>query len=366
MAQTAASEKPLRLAMVGCGGVGGVVAAKLVGAGHHVVGITHRQAIADAIANDGLVSLDEGQSLKVRFDAVPTPAELKQPQGFDIAFLATPPDQAVDMAEAMVPHLKDGAPLVCFPNGLIEERVAARIGSGRIIGGIVAFGASMLAPGQVERTSSGGFVVGRLDGGSDATVDQVAQVLQAAGPVETTENLRGARWSKLAINCAISSLGTIGGNRLGALMRHRFVRRLTLEVMTEVVQVALAEGVSLEKVSGTLDLEWLALDDEERLKMGSPSLLTKHAVLLAVGAKYRRLRSSMLAAIERGRKPPVDFLNGEIVSRAQKHGLVASINQRALEDVWAISRGDKKAGLSTLRQLFDETRPILRARQMVA
>ena len=111
----------------------------------------------------------------------------------------------------------------------------------------------------------------------------------------------GARWSKLAINCAISSLGTVGGERLGVLMRHRFVRRLALEIMTETVLVARALGVRLEKVSGTLDLDWIALTDAERVSAGSPGLVAKHALLLAVGARFRRLRSSMLAAIERGR-----------------------------------------------------------------
>ena len=43
------------------------------------------------------------------------------------------------------------------------------------------------------------------------------------------------------LRASVSSLGTIGGDRLGALLGYRFVRRLTLEVMTEVVQVARGE-----------------------------------------------------------------------------------------------------------------------------
>ena len=104
-----------------------------------------------------------------------------------------------------------------------------------------------------------------------------------------TQNLPGVRWSKLAINCAVSTLGTLGGERVGSLLRLRFVRRLALEVVTEAVQLARAEGVQLEKVSGTVDLDWLALAEGERVR-GSMSLATKHALLLAVGARYRRMR----------------------------------------------------------------------------
>ena len=125
-------------------------------------------------------------------------------------------------------------------------------------------------------------------------------------------------------------------------------------------------GVKREKVSGTLDLEWLALDDEERLLPGSPSLLAKHTVLLAVGAKYRRLRSSMLSAIECGREPPVDYLNGEITSRAPSLGVPVPMNEAALRMVKAIGRGEATASLTTLRALFDDTRVRLREMRLAA
>ena len=246
--------------------------------------------------------------------------------------------------------------MVCFQNGLCEERVAKLVGADRVIGAVVAWGASMLEPGVYERTSSGGFSLGRLDGSTDEPLEQLSRALEAIGPVTITSNLLGARWSKLAINCAISTLGTIGGDRLGTLMRQRHVRRLALEVMTEVVAVARAEGVKLEKVSGTLDLDWIALTDAERAAGGSPGLFAKHSLLLAVGARYRRLRSSMLAAIERGRPPSVDFLNGEVVERAVRHGIDVPVNQRARDLVWAIARGEKQASHATLRGLFDGTR----------
>ena len=125
--------------------------------------------------------------------------------------------------------------------------------------------------------------------------------------------------------------------------------------MTEVVSIARRENVKLEKVSGTLDLDWIALTDKDR-SAGSPSLLAKHLLLLAVGFRYRRMRSSMLSAIERGREPAVDFLNGEIVARGKEYGISVPINTRMHEEVWAIARKEKSSGLATLRKLYDETR----------
>jgi 2-dehydropantoate 2-reductase len=243
--------------------------------------------------------------------------------------------------------------MVVLQNGLCEERIAAIVGRERVVGAIVAWGASMPEPGLYDRTASGGFAIGRLDGEPDDACRRIGTLLEAIGPVTFTSNLIGARWSKLALNCAISSLPTIAGERLGPLVRVRRYRRLVLEVMTEVVQVARKEGVKLEKVAGTLDLEWIALTDAERaMKIGSAALTAKHALLIAVGLRYRRMRSSMLAAIERGRTPSIDFLNGEVVSRARRHGIAVPFNDAAIAMVWAIARGQKVSSRETLEELI--------------
>jgi 2-dehydropantoate 2-reductase len=248
--------------------------------------------------------------------------------------------------------------VVVLQNGLCEERVAAIVGEPRVIGAVVGWGATMPSPGVYERTAPGGFTLGMLSGAPiPPRHDRFVQALEAIGPVETTTNLRGKRWSKLAINSAISTLGTLGGDRLGALMPHRFVRRLALEIFSEVTAVAREERVKLEKVSGTIDLAWISLTDEERLMAGSPSLVAKHALLLAVGLRFRRMRSSMLSAIERGRTPAVDFLNGEVVTRAERHGIPVPVNAKARELVWALSEKKRTSGLSLLRELYDATGP---------
>src|SRR5665647_2476007 len=123
--------------------------------------------------------------------------------------------------------------------------------------------------------------------------------------------------------------------------------------MTEAVAVAKAEGIALEKVAGTLDLEWIALSEADRVAAASVSLTAKHALLLAVGLRYRRMRSSMLAAIERGRTPAIDFLNGEVVTRGARHGVATPINARICETVWAIAKGEQKSSRDTLDRLCD-------------
>jgi len=343
-----------RFLVVGCGGIGGIVSANLLEQGHAVTVLTRNATIRQAIEKNGICVRGDAGPTAVRGRAVESLAVDEAP--FDYVLLATQPPQVEDAARSVASVLSPDGRMVCFQNGLCEERIAAIVGRERVIGAIVAWGASMVEPGIYDRTSSGGFAVGSLDGSSDPRLAELARILEAIGPTAVTDNLPGARWSKLAINCAISSLGTIGGDRLGVLMRRRFMRRLCLEAMTEVVAVAKASGVKLEKVSGTLDLDWMALTDEDRASSGSPSLFAKHALLLAVGTRYRRMRSSMLSAIERGRTPAVDFLNGEVVERGGRLGVATPINEALRAMVWRIARGEVTTGVSTVKAVFDATR----------
>ena len=368
--------RPPRLLVVGCGGIGGILAAHLFEQGHDVTALTTNPLVASAINEHGFRVRGDGSPGTVRGRAVRDLAPSTVP--FDFVLLATQPPQVEEAARAALTALAPGGAMVCFQNGLCEERVARIAGAERTLGAIVAWGASMVEPGVYDRTSSGGFVLGSLHApvtmgetpkppAQPATMgeppmpsrlDELAQILEAVGPTTITDNLAGARWSKLAINCAISSLGALGGERLGVLLRHRFVRRLALELMTETVSVARGLGVRLEKVAGTLDLSFVALTDAERASAGSPGLVAKHALLLAVGARYRRLRSSMLGAIERGRPPAVDFLNGEVVARGAALGVATPVNAAIREDVLAIARGGARPGIELLRSFYERTRAL--------
>jgi 2-dehydropantoate 2-reductase len=338
-----------RTLVMGAGGIGGIVAATLTELGVPVTAVSTNEAIRAAVDRAGFRVVDDGEERVVRGWVSPVPEGT-----YDLCILATQPPNVEEAARTALSHLAPDGQVVVLQNGLCEERIAAIVGADRVVGAIVAWGASMPEPGRYEQTASGGFQLGRLPapgadrGALDADVRRIGELLEAIGPVTLTENLRGARWSKLALNCAVSSVPTIAGERLGQTVRTRKYRRLAIEIMTEAVAVARAEGVRLEKVAGTLDLDWVALSEADRASRGSASLAAKHALVLAVGLRYRRMRSSMLAAIERGRTPAIDFLNGEIVARGKHLGIPTPFNEKVVETVWAISRRELSSSRETL------------------
>src|SRR5262245_20035791 len=160
-----------RLLVVGCGGIGGIVAAHLVEQGHDVTALTTNSIIADAVNQSGFRVRGDGSPGTVRGHSVR--ALPKHAAPFDYVQLATPPPQVEEAARSVVAALSPRGAMVCFQNGLCEERIAAIAGPERTIGAIVAWGASMVEPGVYDRTSSCGFVIGRLDGAPDPRLDDL-------------------------------------------------------------------------------------------------------------------------------------------------------------------------------------------------
>ena len=354
----------MRIAVLGCGAIGGVVAANLTRAGLPVTAVTGNATIAAALATNGYrVRELDGNEWSVAPSATPLVAASDAGDGavqpFDACILATQSTRMAAALESVLPRLAAGAPVVCLQNGLPEERIARLVGAERVVGCVVGWGASMREPGLYARTSRGGFTVGHLAVAGDAQgpdLDAIARLLQPAAPVSVVASpgdLAGVRWSKLAINCCSTTIGAVGGNSLGVLMRHRFARRLALEVFAEVAAVARAAGVRMAPVGGTLDIERVAITASERARrVGSPSLLLKHSLLLAVGWKFRRMRSSMLYALERGRPPEIDYLNVEVVERGEALGVPTPVNRALVAEVRALFGGQVKPGLDTLRAVY--------------
>ena len=346
----------MRVLVVGSGALGGVIAGHLAASGHEVTLLFRDVETASVVRERGLLVGDRHGVIRTEPRVAVGQLDSEDP-AFRFVLLATQPTDAEAAMRGVLPWLAKDGRVVCFQNGLCEERIARLAGQQRVVGGVVFWGASVAKRGHVMRTSAGGFALGMLDGSIDGALLDLRALLSCIGPVKLTTNLRGVRWSKLAINCAMSTFGTIGGEPVGVLMQRYDARQLGIEVIGEAVRVALAEGVYLERVAGWIDLRWLLVP---RLAAAwSAASLRSHLLVFTGVIPYRRLRSSMLAAIQRGRAPAVDFLNGEVVERAERHGIEVPVNRAAQAAVWAIARGELVPSTATLHELFRQTRDSL-------
>jgi 2-dehydropantoate 2-reductase len=180
--------------------------------------------------------------------------ELSQPP--DVVLLAVKATEVVETARALLPRIKADTLVVSLQNGICEDALAGVVGAERVIGCVVAWGATMHGPAELEVTSPGEFVIGTPDGREEPRLNLLRDMLEAAAPVRISKNIMGELYSKLLINACINSLGVLAGQPLGRLLKDVRARRIFIRVWQEGLRVAEAMGVRVEPAgNGQLDYD---------------------------------------------------------------------------------------------------------------
>jgi 2-dehydropantoate 2-reductase len=349
----------MRIALFGAGSIGGPLAAHLLRQGADLTVYTGNLEIAEAIRSHGLTVSGVRGALHVSARPRVMPAPDDGP--FDVAFLAMKTQRLEEGVRQALPNLSAGGCVVCLQNGVPEPRAARIAGAERVVGGVVGWGASMESPGRYAVTSQGPITLGELHGPAEPRLNPIVEVLRASGlPARTTDNLAGVRWSKLAINCTVTSLGALCGVPIGRMVQRRELRQIAFTVISEVAEVAEAEKISLEKVAGTFHLSSMYVPPQGVTTL--PQAFLRHALLRAVGVKFRRQRSGITRSLERGRRPEIDALNKFVVERAAAHGLAAPMNATVSRFVDELAEGRRQASLDVWQELL----PLARGRTQTA
>jgi len=334
-------DKNAAIAVIGAGAIGGVTAAALKTAGRDVTLVCKHKAIADLARTTGLSIGGIKGRQTVRLDAVETIADLQGPQ--DLVLLATKATDCVAAASDLLPFLKPDSVVVSLQNGICEDALASVVGRDRIMGCVVGWGADMVGPGKLEITSPGDFIVGSLDRQADDNLPYVRDLLDNVVPARISNNIMGELYAKLIINACINSLGVLAGVRLGRLLANRQARQIFIAIMREAMEVADALAIKVEKGGGgKLDYYTFLAGN------GWGPNLKRHLLIRAIGFKYRRIKSSSLQSIERGRPTEIDYLNGYIVDQGRAKGVPVPINRTVVKMVKEIEAGTRNVGYTNL------------------
>lgn len=315
----------MRVAVIGAGAVGGLLAALLDRAGHEVE-ITARGPHLAAIRDAGL-RLDGGFGEHVARVAAGETLTATP----DLAILATKAQDARAALDANAAHL-DGIPLLVVQNGLGGIDVArSALPRSPLLGGLALFATSYLSPGRITVTAALPIAIGGAPGTPVEVVDAVAEVLRGALPVEVIADLEGAQWTKLLIN-HVNALPAITGLSVQQTVADARLRRVLAASLRETVRLANAIGIRFASLQGLPGwaLPWLG--------RGSLWLAGRLPVVLARRMGEVPNPASTLQSIRRGQLTEIDFLNGAVVRVAAAHGREAPINAALVELVHEVER----------------------------
>lgn len=297
------SQERSTVAVLGPGGVGGLLAALVARAGHRVICLAGDET-ARALRTDG-IRVRSG-----RFGdftaAVEADTELREPVD---ACLITVKHTALDAAlERVRPEVLGDGLLVPFLNGVEHPAtLRARYGAARVAPAVIRVESTRTAPGVIEHGSP--FAEIDLTGASvpRGRLDALAGVLAAAGPtVRVVDDEAATLWAKMSFLAPFALLTTRYGVPLGEVRtRHR--EELTA-LVTETAAVSRACG-------GPAD----------------------PAVALArYDAFPPDTKSSMQRDAEAGRPLELDAIGGALLRAADRHGVAVPVARglvRELEEL---------------------------------
>jgi 2-dehydropantoate 2-reductase len=290
---------PLRVAVMGAGAVGCYYGGLLARAGHPVTLIARPQHVA-AIRQGGLRMETRTFDEQVRLAAVDDPAGAVEA---DVVLFSVKSTDTEAAGAQLRPHLAPGALVLCLQNGVDNaDRLRTVLPGHAVAAAVVYVGAEMAGPGHLKHHGRGELTIE-----PSARSEALARALVAAGvPTEISDNVRGALWVKLVLNCAYNAISAIAQLPYGRAVQGEGIPELMADVVAECKAVARAEGVQF---AGDVD-----------------------AAIRRIVETMPGQSSSTAQDLARGKRTEIDHLNGLIVRRGQALGVATPAN-RAL---WAL------------------------------
>jgi len=322
----------MSVAVIGAGAIGGITAAHLSRAGYDVELVCKHPERAELISHEGLHIIGVRGDMRVPMMAVAEIEQLSGPK--DVLLIVTKAYDMPDAARRALPFLKPDSFVVSMQNGICVEALADVVGAERSVGCVVGWGSTMLPDGSLKMTSEGDFVIGGYLPDKDVT--PLKAVLDNMIETRISDNIVADLYSKMIINSCITSMGVLSGLYLGQILQVKQARNIFTAIIREALAVAKAMGLKVKPYGGKLDYHRL-VD-----KTGSIADIKRHLMIRLIGFKYRRLKSSSLQALERGKPTEVDYFNGFIARKGAVLGVNTPVNRRITQMIKEIESKKRK------------------------
>ena len=330
----------MKIAVIGAGAIGSVVGGLLSKAGEDVT-LIGRKAHVDAIRQRGL--LLDGEAAK-------TVIQVGAAENLDFhpdLVLLTVKTQDVESSVREVRSYLSGVPLLTMQNGVRSDDLAAGIlGAENVVSSVVIFHSVFLEAGKVSFSNPTGEVdllIGEPFGVNASRSQHLAALLNRALRTQTSEDIRGAHWTKLIWNLnnavpAVTGLSIQEGNRSPR------IRELNIGLIREGLQVIESVRIKTAPVPG---VPFSLIKAMVKMPLAVSSLVVK--------SKTRSLGrtpvlTSTLQSIRRGRSTEIDYLNGEIVNLGKQKDIPTPLNSLIVELVHRVETTGKFLTVDELTQ----------------
>ena len=332
-----------KIAVLGAGAIGSSVSADLTAAGYDVTVIDQWPAQVEALKANGVRIEMTDRVLETPIRALHLCELASSNLEFDIVFQAVKSNDHRWMTELIKPYLKADGVLTAIQNGMNDDSIASIIGRERTVGCVVELSAEIFTPGRVKRNTTNKttwLAVGELDGYYTERVKEIESILSNVGRCDVTNNIYGAKWTKLIANTmTMGPFGLLGlGNREASTLPGMF--ELSVKLGKESLAVGTALGYRIEPIFG-LRADEFAGDMEENLVTAMKRLL-EHV---------SNGRTAPIHDHMKGRTSEMAFIPGVVSRKGKELGIATPYNDAVVEIDRMINRREIAMDRSNL-ELF--------------
>ena len=290
----------MRIAVIGCGAMGSVYAAKLAAAGNEVLAVDRSNQHVDRINRDGLHITGPAHDQRVVLRA----ATAAPVEPMDLVVLAVKAADVTAGASQALSMLAATTPVLTIQNGLgSAERVADVVGEHRLAVGIASgFGAARPEPGRVHYNAMRAMRFGAYSTMPRGEVEAIARTWRAAGfDAAAVGDIAAMQWEKLICNAAYSAPCALTRLTVGQVMNDPDLGPISRAAATEAWTVAAATGIAVA--------------------VADPA-----AHVRVFGAAVPDAKPSALLDHEARRVSEIDVINGAVVRHGERAGVPTPVN----------------------------------------
>ena len=287
----------MRIAVIGSGAVGTVLATCLGEIGHEVSVADAQREVLRALRTDGLRvhgRLDRTHRPAAVYDGL----EVLDHGPYDFVFLVLKVPVLTALSPEIARRDRPGTQYVVACNGLESEvALVRRLGPQRVHRLVLNLAAGVSAPAVAQVVSfMGDSKIGPMDGPQLETSRRVAVELTRGGvTTDADEQILVRIWEKAILNSSLNALCAVTHLTMKSILNHKDGQELMTRTLREAIRVARANGIAL------------AYDFFDHAM----------AYLKRGGDHY----PSMASDLRMGREVEIEYLNAAIVSAGERCGV---------------------------------------------
>ena len=314
----------MKIAVIGAGAIGSLVAAYLVKAGKDVV-LVGRQDQIEAIASRGLcVKGAKGEEI------VKVKSISRLDKRYDLVIFTVKTQDMEYAYQENSDFLEDNLVLTTQNGVQADNILSSHIEREKLFSSIVMFGATYIKPGEVVFNFEGDWIIGKPFMPIGPKVVEIADELKNAFPVVISEDITGMKWLKLFVNFN-NCIPALTGKSMQETFGDLDFCRLSVLLLQEGVDIVRKAGMQLvslpqfpkERVLGLVNMP---LDQAAGIIHKTLTSLSKEP-----------LYGSILQSIMRKRTSEIDFINGEVIHMAKQIRQQAPLNEKVVADLQRIA-----------------------------